>query len=208
MEIKDLLKSRRLEKGLTMKEVADAVGVSEGTISRYESGDIANMRRSSIVALSRVLDIPPTRFISLDPVEERVPNRQTHRIPLLGTIAAGAPILAENHIEDFIDINIDVKADFALKVKGDSMINANIFDGDIVFIRQQPDVENGEIAAVMLIDPDTSDGIATLKRVYKTDYGLQLVAENKAYAPIIVNADNGAGAQILGKATYYLSQVK
>lgn len=208
MDIKDLLKSRRLEKGLTMKEVADAVGVSEGTISRYESGDIANMKRSSIVALSRVLDIPPTRFITLDPVEERVPNRQTRRIPLLGTIAAGAPILAENHIEDFIDINIDVKADFALKVKGDSMINANIFDGDIVFIRQQPDVENGEIAAVMLIDPDTSDGIATLKRVYKTDYGLQLVAENKAYAPIIVNADNGAGAQILGKATYYLSQVK
>lgn len=81
MEIKDLLKSRRLEKGLTMKEVADAVGVNEGTISRYESGDIANMKRSSIVALSKVLDIPPIRFITLDPIEEKVPNRQTQRIP-------------------------------------------------------------------------------------------------------------------------------
>lgn len=130
------------------------------------------------------------------------------RYPLLGTIAAGAPILADNHIEDYIEINVDVRADFVVRVKGDSMIDANIYDGDLVFIKQQPNVENGEIAAVMLIDPATSDGIATLKRVYKTDYGLQLVAENKAYAPIIINESNGTDAKILGKATYYLSQVK
>ena len=87
------------------------------------------------------------------------------------------------------------------------MIDANIHDGDIVFIHQQPTVENGEIAAVMLIDPDTSDGVATLKRVYKTADGMQLVPENKNYAPIIVNSSNGEGAKILGKATYYITRV-
>lgn len=136
------------------------------------------------------------------------PPLSTKTIPLLGTIAAGTPILADDHIEDYITLSLDVKADFALRVRGDSMIDANIHDGDIVFIHRQPTVENGEIAAVMLIDPATSDGIATLKRVYKTPNGLQLVPENKNYAPIIVNEDNGEGAQILGKATYYLTQAR
>lgn len=130
------------------------------------------------------------------------------KIPLLGTIAAGAPILADDHIEEYISLSVDVKADFALKVQGDSMIDANIHEGDIVFIHQQPSVENGEIAAVMLIDPDTSDAVATLKRVYKTPYGLQLVPENRNYAPIIVNEDNGEGAKILGKATYYITEAR
>lgn len=129
-------------------------------------------------------------------------------IPLLGAIAAGAPILAEEHIEEYIALSVDVKADFALKVRGDSMIGANIYDGDIVFIRQQPDVENGEIAAAMIIDPDTSDARATLKRVYKTPDGMMLVSENKNYPPIIVNSDNCDGAKILGKATYYITQAR
>ena len=136
------------------------------------------------------------------------PIRSVRKIPLLGTIAAGAPILADEHVDEYIEISLDVKADFALRVQGDSMIDANIYDGDIVFIHQQPSVENGEIAAVMLIDPDTSDGIATLKRVYKTANSLQLVPENRNYAPIIVNEENGAGAKILGKATYHITQVR
>ena len=135
-------------------------------------------------------------------------NTSIQYVPLLGTIAAGAPILAEEHIEEYIALSVDVKADFALRVRGDSMIDANIFDGDIVFIHQQPTVENGEIAAVMLIDPVTSDGIATLKRVYRTPDGMQLVPENRNYAPIIVNKDNSEGAKILGKATYYLTQAR
>ena len=88
------------------------------------------------------------------------------------------------------------------------MIDANIFDGDIVFIHQQPTVENGEIAAVMLIDPITSDAVATLKRVYQTPNGMQLVPENRNYAPIIVNEDNYEGAKILGKATYYITEAR
>ena len=189
MEIKDLLKNRRLEKGLTMKEVADAVGVSEGTISRYESGDIANMKRSSIVALSRVLDIPPIRFITLDPIEEKVPSRQTQRIPLLGSIAAGAPILADEHIEDYIEINIEIKADFALKVKGDSMSNAGIFDGDQVLVKQQPTADNGDIVVALVEDS------ATVKTFYKEKGYYRLQPENDTMDPIIITGE----IQILGK---------
>lgn len=213
MDIKDLIKNKRLELGLTMKELGEAVGVSEATISRYESGHIANMKRTTIIALSKVLGIPTARFIDYDndkylSKETRVSKANTQSIPLLGTIAAGAPILADEHVDEYIEISLDVKADFALRVQGDSMIDANIYDGDIVFIHQQPSVENGEIAAVMLIDPDTSDGVATLKRVYKTANSLQLVPENRNYAPIIVNEENGAGAKILGKATYHITQVR
>ena len=209
MEIKDLIKSRRIDLGMTMKELGDAVGVSEATISRYESGQIANMKRATIVALSKVLGIPTSRFIDDEEYTcSEIKHEAVRSIPLLGTIAAGAPILAEEHIEEYIALSVDVKADFALRVRGDSMIDANIFDGDIVFIHQQPTVENGEIAAVMLIDPVTSDAVATLKRVYQTPNGMQLVPENRNYAPIIVNEDNYEGAKILGKATYYITEAR
>lgn len=207
MDIKDLIKTRRQEQELTMKELADKIGVSEATISRYESGDIANMKRTNIQALSKVLGIPAGRFVGSDD-DEIKRTRNTHLIPLLGTIAAGGPILAEQNIDDYIEISIDMKADFALKIQGDSMIDASIYDGDIVFIRQQPTVENGEIAAVMIIDPDTSDARATLKRVYKTADGLTLVAENKAYPPIIVNKDTCDDAKVLGKAVKCITDVR
>ena len=91
-----------------------------------------------------------------------LPLPKTHKVPLLGSIACGAPILAEENMIGQVDLADGVHADFALQCKGDSMINARIFDGDLVYIRIQPEVENGEIAAVRIGDE------ATLKRVYYT----------------------------------------
>ena len=90
-----------------------------------------------------------------------LPLPPTKKLPLLGTIACGEPILAEENIEEYIDVDEEVKADFVLRCKGQSMIEARIFDGDLVYIHQQADVENGEIAAVLI------DNEATLKKVYK-----------------------------------------
>ncbi|MEF2825272.1 MAG: S24 family peptidase [Peptococcaceae bacterium] len=231
------IKHCREESQLSVAEVAETVGVSEADWLRYEAGDAIShtiLKSFANQILSQgyyeFLDnnglydeyIPPEFDGDADAYEafkaareqdwineaaERF-NKQVRSIPLLGTIAAGAPILADDHIEDYIEISLDVKADFALRVQGDSMIDANIHDGDIVFIHQQPSVENGEIAAVMLIDETTSDGIATLKRVYKTPNGLQLIPENRNYAPIIIDQSNGEGAKILGKATFYITQAK
>lgn len=231
------IKHCREESQLSVAEVAETVGVSEADWLRYEAGDAIShtiLKSFANQILSQgyyeFLDnnglydeyIPPEFDGDADAYEafkaareqdwineaaERF-NKQVRSIPLLGTIAAGAPILADDHIEDYIEISLDVKADFALRVQGDSMIDANIHDGDIVFIHQQHSVENGEIAAVMLIDETTSDGIATLKRVYKTPNGLQLIPENRNYAPIIIDQSNGEGAKILGKATYHITQVR
>ena len=124
------------------------------------------------------------------------------KIPLLGEIAAGQPIYADEHIEEFLPVDDEVKADFALKIKGDSMINAQINDGDIVFIRQQSDVDNGQIAAVLI------DDSATLKRVYHMDGVIQLQAENPQYPPMIYSKNNCDECRILGLAVAVLGKVK
>lgn len=194
-KIKDL----RLSLGMTLEEVGDAVGVGKSTVRKWENGNIANMGRDKIVKLAKVLHTTPSFLLDW---------KEPKGIPLLGQIAAGLPILAEDNIETYIDVDLKIKADFALTVKGDSMIDANIYDGDIVFIRMQPIVEEGEIAAVLLVDRDTSAATATLKRVYKTPDGLRLVAENKKYDPIVVNQATCDDAKIIGRAVKYITNVR
>ncbi len=131
-----------------------------------------------------------------------IPMPNMRKIPLLGKIACGAPILAEDHIEEYIDIPKHIHADFALTCQGDSMINARIFDGDIVYIRQQDTVESGEIAAV-LIDND-----ATLKRIRIFEDHVSLEPENPQYRPIVLWGEEMNTVRILGKAIAFTSAVR
>ncbi|MBR3974372.1 MAG: repressor LexA [Clostridia bacterium] len=131
-----------------------------------------------------------------------IPLPQTKKIPLLGSIACGEPILAEENIEDFVKLDKDIPADFALRCKGDSMITARIFDGDIVYIRQQPDVENGEIAAVLI------DNEATLKKVYKFPNKIVLSPCNPVYDDLIYMEEQCNNIRILGKAVAFTSIIK
>lgn len=130
------------------------------------------------------------------------PMPEMQKIPLLGTIACGAPVLAEEHIEGQVDIPVNIHADFALTCKGDSMINARIFDGDIVYIRQQDTVENGEIAAVLI------ETEATLKRVRLFDDHISLEPENPMYKPIVFWNEEMNEVRILGKAVAFTSTVR
>ena len=116
------------------------------------------------------------------------------RIPLVGTIACGEPILAYENVEEMIPIPPHVHADFALKAKGESMINARIFPGDIVYIQQQPVVENGQIAAVLVGDE------ATLKKVYVFGNRLTLMPENPLFEPMNYVGEEMNQVQILGRA--------
>ena len=206
MSIGDIMRVRRQELGLTLEDVGDYVGVGKSTVRKWEHGDIENMKRDKIALLSKILKLSPLTFITGE-VEYGTPDNiiplpKMKKIPLLGTIACGEPILAAENIEALINADENLNADFALRCKGDSMINARIFDGDIVYIREQPDVEDGEIAAVLIGEE------ATLKRVYKYPSKVVLRPENPLYDDMIYSKEEMNEVRILGKAVAFLSAVR
>lgn len=201
MEIKDLIKQRRIEKGYSLEDVAKQCGVSRQTVQKWETGKIENMRRSSVAALSSALGIPIEALMGWDTPKDDdlfaipgiLPVPPMVRKPLIGTIACGTPILAEQNVDRYVAVPADIRCDFALRCEGDSMIGIHIMPGAAVYIREQPDVENGEIAAVIVDDES-----ATLKKVYKTASTVTLLAENPAYPPIVITGEQLQHVRILG----------
>lgn len=175
---------------LTQTEFAREMGYPETTVSNWFNKN-TYPRPDKIQEIANYFGIRRTDLTESSD-EPQAPLKNAQSIPIVGTIAAGSPILAEENIEDYFVIDSRVNADFGLKVKGDSMINANIFDGDIVFIRQQPVLENGEIGAILL------DNEATLKRFSKKENSVILQAENPSMTdwPRIYTDGN---IRILGK---------
>ena len=192
---------------MTLDELAAMVGTSKQTIHRYETGAIANVPPEKVESLANALGSTPSELMGWD---EDLTGGVTNfaamgikRLPVLGDIACGMPIYAEEKRESFVSVSDKLDADFCLKAHGDSMIGARIYDGDIVFIRSQSSVDNGEIAAVIINDE------ATLKRVYYyPDEGkLILTPENPRYAPIVYLGMELEGIKILGKAVAFQSAV-
>lgn len=196
------LRDARKAAGLTQRQLADKIKVSNTSISNWEKS-VSCPDPDTIQHLCWALNVQPNYFFSVDsPLPPNIiPMPQMNRIPLIGSIACGTPILAEEHIEDYVDILGHIKADFALTCKGDSMINARIFDGDVVYIRQQDTVENGQIAAVLI------DGEATLKRVRLFDDHIVLEPENPMYKPLSYWNEEMNNVRILGKAVAFTSAV-
>lgn len=197
-----------------MKQVADAVGVSEATVSRWESGEIANMRRSRIVKLAAILSLSPLDLMNWEGEEKDtrplpsniLPMPKMVKKPLLGTIACGVPILAVENIEAEVDVPDGIRCDFVLRCKGDSMVDARIYDGDLVYLRQQEEVENGEIAAVLIDSGCESE--ATLKRVYLAEDRITLFPANQKYEPLVYVREEMNSVRILGKAVAFTSMVR
>ena len=130
-----------------------------------------------------------------------IPLKQIIKIPIIGRIACGKPLLAEQNYEGFTYCPDNVKADFVLKCQGDSMIDANIQDGDLVFIEESPVVENGEIAAVVIGEE------ATLKKVYYQNDTITLLPANSAYAPMVYRKEEINNIRICGKAVAVLRHI-
>ena len=153
--------------------------------------------------IADALQTTPSYIMGWNDADKYVLPITVQSLPLLGGISCGKPIFASEHIETYVEFTTKIKADFCLKAKGDSMINARIYDGDIVFIRKQDTVENGEIAAVIIGDE------ATLKRVfyYPEDSKLVLQAENPKYEPFVYIRGELNTVRILGKAVAFQSDV-
>lgn len=193
------------ERGETTYTVAAAVGLSSGTISRYCNG-LIGPKLATLYLLADYFRVDPDWLMGTEGKSEPAAPRnlvrlKPHRVPLLGSIAAGEPIFGEQAVDCYVDSEND-GADFALRIKGDSMIGARIYDGDLVFIHAQDDVDDGEIAAVMIDDE------ATLKRVFKLGDRVILRAENPAYAPFEYSAHDGKNLRILGKAIAFQGQIR
>lgn len=209
MKIGEKVKQRRKALGLSADDLAEVLGVSRSTVFRYENGMIEKLPSDMIEPLSKLLRTTPAYLMGWtdDPAGESSFENlyQIHlkKFPLLGEIACGEPCFVHDDEECFVESGSDLQADFCLRAKGDSMINARIYDGDIVFIHEQPMVENGEIAAVII------DNEATLKRVYyfPKDNKLLLNAENPNYAPLIYTGEELNRIRILGKAVAFQSKI-
>lgn len=210
MTIGERMRQRRKEIGLSADQVAERLGVDRTTLFRYERGAISKVPSDVLAKVAQILFTSPAYLMGLSVETDRQFNFDniyqidTKRFPLLGEVACGKPILATEEVELYVEAGANIRADFCLRCKGDSMVNARIYDGDIVFVRKQSTVENGEIAVVIIEDE------ATLKRVfYYPEKGkLILQAENPAYEPFVYVGDEINHICILGKAIAFQSDVK
>lgn len=205
------LRQLRTARDLSQMEFAKQIGISKSSVNMYERGE----REPGLETLEQIADYFNVDMDYLLGKSDTVnksnwllsfpnihPMPVMRKVPLIGSIACGSPILAEEHIEDYVDMPPHVNADFSLTCKGDSMINARIFDGDIVYIRQQDMVESGEIAAVLI------DNEATLKRVKILPDRIILSPENPLYDPLVFRGEEMNTVRILGKAVAFTSAVR
>lgn len=189
------IKKYRQAKHMTADELAKKVGLSRATITRYESGT-RGTTQNSLFSMAKALGVS---------VDDFFPNRhqadpEFTRIPIIGAIACGEPIMAEQNIEGYTEqafLRQSSDGLFALHCKGHSM-EPTIPDGAIVIVQQQPEVEDGEIAAVQMHSDGADTDEATLKRVKHVGKHVLLMPDNQSYDPIVVDKDSGA--RIIGKA--------
>lgn len=213
--------AQRLREGLDLRgmkqiELATRSGISKYSISHYLKGDWEG-KQDAVYELARALNVSEAWLMGYDVPAERsapkvsvqldkkptippgfMPLPKMRKVPLIGAIACGDPITAIQNREGDVNAPVDMRCDFALKCRGESMIGAGIHDGDVVYIRIQPEVENGEIAAVRIGEE------ATLKRVYLHSDYIELRPENPAFESIIRRREEMNDVQIEGKAVGWM----
>lgn len=208
MDLSEKLTNLKTENGLTTEMLAALSGVPKGTINKILNGETRNPTARTLGQLAKALGCAPGALYgdagfppAPIPAYKNILPVTRQRVPVLGTISAGVPIYADEEHELFIANGEDIRCDFALRVKGSSMIGARIYDGDIVFIRKQPDVDDGQIAAVVIDDE------ATLKRLYHVRGGITLVAENPDFPPMLFTGEDCQSVHILGRAVGFQSRL-
>lgn len=192
MEYGKFIKQKRLELGLTLLDVAKACKVSEATVSRWESGDIGDMKRSRIAALANILNISPLNLLGINDTEcSNLKPITTNfiKIPIYGAISCGTGGFNEDLIEDYFNVPQNMlrqnKDYFGMYAKGDSMIGKNINDGDLLIFEKSQFINNKQVGC-FCIDENT----ATCKVFQKTNDMIYLYPANNDYQPIPIAIEN------------------
>lgn len=206
MTLGDRIRSRREELRMSQEELATRLGYkSRSTIAKIESGE-NDLTQSKIVAFAEALSTTARWLLDYDDSDTTLPPGAHHpqfkKVPMLGYAAAGQPLEDLNQDTPYYDVDNKYNVDFCITVRGDSMINAGINDGDIVFIKSMLEVPNGRIACV-----EIDNEKVCLKRFYKSADGIMLVSENPKYPPIQLNRFNCQSVKILGLAVLRQSEI-
>ena len=211
LELYENIKRLRKQNGWSQEELAKKAGYTDrSSIAKIEKGQF-DLPQSKIFLFADIFGVDPGALMGMDGVQKDPlpPYANIHpigkkRFPVLSEVACGKPILMQDEKELYVDASEDIKADFVLLAKGDSMIGAHIYDRDPVFIRAQQTVENGDIAAVGIGDE------ATLKRVYwyANRSVLVLKAENPDYPDMEFSGAELENIRIFGKAVMFQSRVR
>ncbi|MCL9971620.1 transcriptional repressor LexA [Anoxybacillus kestanbolensis] len=190
------IKEFRLKRGMSQEELADLLGTTKQTVSRYETGE-RKANQDILFKLSDIFNVSIDDFFpSKKETVLKTVNLTFTKLPIVGAISCGNGVLAYQEIEGYEEVPtswLNGGEYFFVRAKGDSMINARIMDGDLLLIRRQEDVESGEIAAVLIDDE------IVLKRVYKTNGTIILQSENPKYQPIVVQKSDMKNVRIIGK---------
>lgn len=206
MTLGDRIRSRREELRMSQEELATRLGYkSRSTIAKIESGE-NDLTQSKIVAFAEALSTTARWLLDYDDSDTTLPPGAHHpkfkKVPMLGYAAAGQPLEDLNQDTPYYDVDNKYDVDFCITIRGDSMINAGINDGDIIFIKSMPEVPNGKIACV-----EIDNEKICLKRFYKSPDGIMLVSENPKYAPIQLTRFNCQSVKILGLAVLRQSEI-
>ena len=204
-KLTELRKERDLKQVEVIRAVNQRYGtnIKTGSYSKWENGHEEPSRVVDVAALAQFFGVKLEYLVGIsDDKYNESPEEDFRKVPVLGDIAAGIPIHAQGDILGYEIVTGTQKIDFCLRVKGDSMEGACIYDGDTVFIRKQPHVETGEIAAVVI------DGEATLKRFYRAGNAVILRAENANYKDIILSGKDAKSLYVAGKVVYVKSEVR
>ena len=206
MTLGDRIRSRREELRMSQEELATRLGYkSRSTIAKIESGE-NDLTQSKIVAFAEALNTTARWLLDYDDSDTTLPpgahRPQFKKVPMLGYAAAGQPLEDLNQDTPYYDIENKYDVDFCITVRGNSMINAGIKDGDIVFVKSVQDIPNGKIACV-----EIDNEKICLKRFYRFTDSVMLVSENPANPPLHFNENNCESLKILGLAILKQSEV-
>lgn len=199
------LKEIREASGLKQKDFALMFNVDISSFNRYETGDIKMMPKDLIENICKKYGINPawlSGFENVSKYQYETIDIPSKPLPILKEFEKGVPILTEKYIEGFEFVPKDFNADYCLRIQDDSMINARIMKGDLVFICRQSDIHSGEIGIVMINETET-----VLKKVYKFDGSLVLRSENPKIPEMTYDKKEAEKIKIIGKAVCFKSEV-